>query len=78
MQPGDLVKIYHYSTTAREHFRQKSATEYIPDDLEGYLVGLIVGYHRGVYSDYRAVLRSDDGCTEYYKFDRLEVISDGG
>ena len=71
MNVGDLVKIYHFSHTSRT---AKNWTAR-PDDIDAYMIGLIVPKNGTFPNDnYRVVLRSIDGQTEPYRVDRLEVI----
>ena len=71
MQVGDLVKVYHFSHTARTAANWTAR----PDDIDAYMIGLIVPKNGTFPSDtYRVVLRSIDGQTAPYRVDRLEVI----
>ncbi len=78
MNVGDLVKVYHFSHTARRGYKARYVDlvdAYMPDDIDGYMIGLVVPKNGTFPSeDYRVVLRSIDGQTEPYKVDRLEVI----
>ncbi len=78
MKVGDLVKVYHYSHTARK--RLQDVAESRPTmriGVDGYYVGLIIATsdndpkHRKV----RRVLRCVDGEWEDYHVNRLEVIA---
>ena len=45
MKVGDLVRVYHFSLTAREHYHSKREAHlggYVPDDIDGHNIGLIV------------------------------------
>jgi hypothetical protein len=71
MQVGDLVKVYHFSHTART---AKNWTDR-PDDIDAYMLGLVVPKN-GTFpnNNYRVVLRCIDGQREPYRVNRLEVI----
>ena len=73
MKVGDLVKIYHFSFTARKHYKTKT-DGYIPDDLDGYFLGLIVGETRNVSCHDWVVLLSCQ--REIFHENRLEVINE--
>jgi hypothetical protein len=75
MKVGDLVKVYHYSHTARK--RLQDVAESRPTmriGVDGYYVGLVVATSDND-PKYRRVLRCVDGEWEDYHVNRLEVIA---
>ena len=75
MKVGDLVKVYHYSHTARK--RLQDVAESRPTmriGVDGYYVGLVVATSDND-PKYRRVLRCVDGEWEDYNVNRLEVIA---
>ena len=76
MKVGDLVKIYNYTHKARAEAREKNRSEAQLKDINAHRYGLIVkGDGSPKYGDYREVLRSCDGETEFYNVVRLEVVT---
>ena len=80
MKVGDLVRVYHFSHTARRHYKARAEKEsahlfYMPDDIDGHTTGLIVADA----SDGRdwQVLIPKYQSHEIYSVDRLEVINEG-
>ena len=75
MKVGDLVKVYHYSHTARK--RLQDVAESRPTmriGVDGYYVGLVVATSDND-PKHRRVLRCVDGEWEDYHVNRLEVIA---
>ena len=73
MKVGDLVKVYHFSDSARKHYKAKSSGTYIPDDIDGYVTGLLMANHD---QDWR-VLITKWNVQEVYHEEVLEVINEG-
>jgi hypothetical protein len=75
MKVGDLVKIYNYTEEARAQARQLGSSAATLKDVDAHRYGLIIkGDGSPKYGDYREVLRSCDGETEFYNVVRLEVV----
>ena len=77
MKVGDLVKVYHFSDTARQHYHFKKVNapeQYVPDDIDGHVVGLIVEAREG-FCDCRVFIPQWKQ-TDVYALDRLEVINE--
>jgi hypothetical protein len=74
VQVGDLVKIYDYTEHARFQIKLGGGIDEITNS-QRHRYGLIVaGDGSPKYGDYREVLRSCDGETEFYNVVRLEVV----
>ena len=75
MKVGDLVKIYNYTENARAQARQLDQRAAALKDVDAHRYGLIIkGDSNPKYGDYREVLRSCDGESEFYNVVRLEVV----
>ena len=76
MKVGSLVKVYHFSHTAREKLMQQG--ERRPDlkrqGIDAHYVGLVVATSDND-PKHRRVLRCVDGEWEDYNVNRLEVIA---
>ncbi len=75
MKVGDLVKVYHYSHTARKRLQEEAASRpTMRIGVDGYYVGLVVATSDND-PKHRRVLRCVDGEWEDYHVNRLEVIA---
>jgi len=84
VQVGDLVRVYHFSHTARKHYKARAESEsahlfYVPDDIDGHYTGLIVeniAMPEIGEGNWRVLIPEWTG-TEIYSDERIEVISEG-
>ena len=79
MKVGDLVRVYHFSHTARRHYKARAEKEnahlfYMPDDIDGHTTGLIVA-DASDGGDWRVLIPKWQS-REIYATDRLEVINE--
>ena len=80
MQVGDLVRVYHFSHTARKHYRSKrdrGTGGYIPDDIDGHNIGLIVAETHSPSCDDWMVLIPKWNQQDIYHENVIEVINEG-
>ena len=78
MQVGDLVRVYNFSHTARKHYKARAGMDtYMPDDLDGHFLGLIVS-DDNMERHWRVLIQAPawrQQTTEIYSEERMEVIN---
>jgi hypothetical protein len=79
VQVGDLVRVYHFSHTARRHYKARADTDtahlfYMPDDIDGHTTGLIVA-DTSDGGDWQVLIPKYQS-REIYATERLEVINE--
>ena len=74
MQVGDLVKVYHFSHTAREHYKTKQ-DGYTPDDIDGHVIGLIVAETHNVSCNDWTVLIPKWNEQDIYHENVIELVN---